>query len=396
MNAAKRKPRLSRTAEQVLQQIRAWILEHHLEPGSRLPSERDLAGRLEVSQRQVRAAVEQLQTEGLIQPVSERIRMVAPDGAGPTAVFANSVVIFSTVQFSTMASGRDPRNMTELSFLGAAHAVQQAGLNFLALHPNQMTLPKVQALLREPPLGVVMTEEMLAQGTAWAEVLRLIEAASVPVAVHGDALADPALAQTRFDTVHADHRQGTRDLCRRLLAKGCRRLLRCWDSRLLRQQPHWLAERDAGYEEACREAGLPVLPPVPMAGVEVPGDNLTADDFALERRAALGMLYDAVRESPAAEPLGLVLATDAQVAPVTAACRALGREPGRDVWVAGFDDYWHADSRRRFEPAPPLATVNKHEDILGRGMVELLRDRLAQRLGPAPVRRTFPVEVIDR
>ena len=56
-----------RIYEEIIEQIRILVTEGHLQPGDRLPSERDLAGRLNVSRASVREALSALEMIGLLE-----------------------------------------------------------------------------------------------------------------------------------------------------------------------------------------------------------------------------------------------------------------------------------------------------------------------------------------
>lgn len=56
-----------RIYEEIIEQIRVLVTEGHLQPGDRLPSERDLAGQLNVSRASVREALSALEMMGLLE-----------------------------------------------------------------------------------------------------------------------------------------------------------------------------------------------------------------------------------------------------------------------------------------------------------------------------------------
>ena len=74
-------------------------------------------------------------------------------------------------------------------------------------------------------------------------------------------------------------------------------------------------------------------------------------------------------------PLDAILAPyDGAVPFVNAACRLLGRAPGEDIWVAGYDNLWHATQGREWEAQPPAVTVDKNYFTAGCELVSLLLD----------------------
>ncbi len=390
MNSATTPVKLGPDAKEVLQTVRSWIVDHYLEPGSRLPSERDLARRLQVSQRQVQAALKQLLEEGLIQQVSQRIRIVAPDWEDEVSLFASTVVLISTVQFATLSSTRSAANMTETAFLGTANAVQQAGLNFIAVNPKQLTAGQVNGLIKQNPMGVLATGEVMTLKNA--SILSRLHDAGIPVVANADTVTDKVLDRLPFDTVHSDHRTGTRLLCERLYERGCRRIVRFWNySETVGDQVHWVAERRRGYAEACTALGLEQLPPI--LAMEEPHLRFETEKwFRMHAQAAAGFLMDHLNGPQPVD--GILLVNDGAHAHVATACRKLGKEPGKDVLIAGYDNFYAAHEGRQWESTVPAATIDKHDAGIGRAAFDLLQERVSGKLPQAPQRRLVDVELV--
>jgi len=157
---------------------------------------------------------------------------------------------------------------------------------------------------------------------------------------------------------------------------------------------YWLGPRRAGYERAMLEAGLEPLPPV-----AAPGSPYGVDDregFDRTVRHFLGYLAPLL-VGPA-RPDALLLDTDGHVPPFASACRLMGLEPQKDVWLVGYDNYWREDPIRRFEPTAPLATVDKRLYEVGREMTNLLVERVrgtGVSAGAPPHLRSVPPETLD-
>jgi len=79
---------------------------------------------------------------------------------------------------------------------------------------------------------------------------------------------------------------------------------------------------------------------------------------------------------------------------VAAACRLMKKEPGRDVLVVGYDNYWEACVERRWEDFTPSATVDKRNHDLGAEMVKLMFERSEGRLPREPQLRVLEPRVI--
>jgi DNA-binding LacI/PurR family transcriptional regulator len=111
-------------------------------------------------------------------------------------------------------------------------------------------------------------------------------------------------------------------------------------------------------------------------------DPRAGEVFELRARQYAGFLADIVLRDPA--PQVLMAMNDVSLLLVARALRILGRVPGRDIAVVGYDNFWPQSKDRRFEPYVPLATVDKHNDMIGQRLAELLLARLAGELPREP------------
>ena len=71
---------------------------------------------------------------------------------------------------------------------------------------------------------------------------------------------------------------------------------------------------------------------------------------------------------------------------IMGACNLLGRTPGKDLLVVGYDNYWKDFSPGPWTPFVPAATVDKDNTQTGRMLVRLLLDRASGRLPDEPQR----------
>lgn len=152
--------------------------------------------------------------------------------------------------------------------------------------------------------------------------------------------------------VTSDYRQGAYDATKHLIERGCRRIL------FMRGFPNTYheSEKQAGYEEALREAGL------------APGPSLMADGMARQDTARSRMeelLADGQRFD------GVLAGNDLMAFGVIEALERHGFRVPEDVSVTGYDDiqaaaYFH----------PSLTTVRQDKMGLGRKATELLLQRL--------------------
>ena len=167
-----------------------------------------------------------------------------------------------------------------------------------------------------------------------------------------------------------DNFQGGRQATDHLLAAGHRRIA-------LITGPveglHW-KQRRLGYEAALREAGV-VLDPNLM--VEAPIDSADAAEPVLGRLFASGPPCTA-----------LFAGNDRYALGAYRALRALGRRPGIDVSIVGYDDLDFAETLD-----PPLSTIQPDIEGTGEGAVALLLEALA---GQPPRQVLRRVRLIER
>lgn len=114
---------------------------------------------------------------------------------------------------------------------------------------NTDLLPEegLDKLFKVRPAGMVVTESVNSDPLAM-EALARCRQSGIPCVAYGNS---PELRG--YDRVYSDHRAGSRDLTRWLLAHGRRRIVPFFPFPPTR---FWEFERIAGYEEAMRESGL--------------------------------------------------------------------------------------------------------------------------------------------
>jgi DNA-binding LacI/PurR family transcriptional regulator len=348
-----------------------------LAPGSRLPSERALAERLNVTRGAVRAAFGSLEEEGLVLAQPRRRRSVrrAPAAGAPTTLLTRSVAVLVAPEFVQPRNGKGEPSWKARLQQGLTAAFMEGGLAVLLVSEEQLKGSGLDRLALSPPRGLALVHTPDSIQTREA-LLRALHVGEIPVVVWGDEHEWPGC-----DTVVSDHEQGSRALTEWLVARGCRRLLRCRAAGV--GERDWMIRRDRGFASALEAAGLPVLP-----ALEVPGlDEASSDQRKFEQNAHLlaGYLYGHLR---GAKPVDAILAqSDTYVAEVAAACRILEKDPSRDVVLAGYDNCWADCVERQWDPTPPRVTVDKNDPDIGRAVAGLLIERIGGQLPPEPQRR---------
>ncbi|WP_438479358.1 GntR family transcriptional regulator [Oleiharenicola lentus] len=357
-----------------IRSLRKWIAEGKLAAGELLPTEHNLMELLKVSRTTVRAALGQLETEGLIRSGENRRRLVCEPVAAPrTNLMANTVCLLTlpmTVPESVQKKRVGPV-WERFIQVGAVEALQQAGKDALTLQLSGNYQDRLAQFNSEHPYGLIAMHDGIKTSPAWKAIDELAQS-GVSMVIYGFGSNYPT-----HDTLASDHAAGCAALTRFLLKRGRKRLLRAWSVENLAQPlPGWLAERDRGFEEAMKETNLPVLP-----ALRVPinlREEFSEETFVLRRRLLAGFLLDHVTGPNRVD--AILAPSDSVFFPLAAACRQLGLKPGEDIDLVGYDNNWRESVYRTWESAAPLATVNKNNLNLGHELADLLVARAEKKL----------------
>ena len=356
--------------------MRGWIREGRFASGQALPAERELAKSMGVARVTVRSALAELVREGLLEAAFRRQHRVA--GLASGGLMSRTVAVLSQHAHKTHA-----RRGYDLAIqLEASRLLEQSGLHVLNLNPQTLLAGGLAHLLAQRPRGVLVTYDV-SESEVGPDLINACAEARIPVTAYG---YSPALR--RCDVVTCDQEAGAYQLTRWLLRRGRRRILRFWR---VRSDSHWLRQRDAGYERAMREAGLPPLPAVVIHGLPDPIPDQAAWSGMVRRLA--GYLPEHLCCD---QPIDAVMvATDPHANQIAAALRLFGKVANRDVDIVGYDNTWADEASRVWEDSGPLATVDKRCDRICQQLAALMLDRIDGRLPEEPQRRVVDGEFID-
>ncbi len=366
--------------QRAVQRVRSWIADGHLSDGDVLPSERTLAEHLGMARGTIRAALDELGRDGLIGGAAHGQRRVQRDGRH--GLMANTVALL-TDAVSIAAPERIPLGQDSRIQLEVMRRLAGAGRHALTIDPSRLTPDGIDQLIASRPRGAIAMYATAA-GSLGQQQLRRLADDGLAVVAHGDV---HALRGT--DHVTSDQEQGGYDLTRWLLAHGRRRILCFWRFPAERD---WINDRYAGYVRAMREAKLKPLPALRTPELVIPSD--TADGFADLSRALSGFLHEALSVSGPSAIAAVMTATDGHAYQTAGACRRMGRMPGRDVLITGYDHLSSACAERAFEPHGLAATIDKNNADIAAALVELLDARLAGTLPASGQRRVVPHRLI--
>ena len=366
------------TRDKVAIAMRDWIKAGKWPAGQALPSGRRLTHLLGANRPAVRGAVQLLVSEGLLVVEGRTARV---QGDADPLIARSMVVVGAPPQ---MDAGDLSHGWANAITSGAIEAVAKHGLNAIAPHPDRIDESVITGLQKGRPYGVVLTDCGYGHELK-REMLNRLAEIGIRIAIYsgGSEWSD-------YDCVHSDHEAGAYELTKWLIANGRRRIAHLF---VRPKSSYWTKARFQGYQRAMTEAGLQPLPLISAEGVT----SVSAQDGSIERFDVFRHLftgYLAPRLLGNAPLDAILTESDGQVYPLAAACRALGREPGKDVWLTGYDNYYAACGERAYESCGPQATMDKRNPEMGAELVRIIIDRAEGRLTGPPVSRKFMPQLI--
>jgi DNA-binding LacI/PurR family transcriptional regulator len=367
------------------------LLEEAGEKGGYLPAERDLAELVGVSRPTLRTVLKQMREAGLIELQGRgRIQSIKVPGGLPRDASQN---VEKTAVAVVVAQPAVATDVSQLRHSGFSLHVHHGVMDALHASNDDAFMFRSESLQGRAPdyfrrIGVHGVIVLPGRDDTLRELLEKTHESGISAVVWGE---EPW--SSRLDHVASDHSLGAYALTRGLLSLGCRRVLRYW-VRDLQPQPIWLEQRDQGYERAMREAGLPALPALQATALIGPHFDVidSKEKFDTYVRLAVGYLVDQLKGP---KPVDAIMAPDDHaVIWLTAACRALGRTPGVDIHIVGYDNCADDTQHWQFEPTYPTLTVDKKNMMIGWELVSLLKDRQAGKLPSDPQVRRIPSEIV--
>jgi len=369
-----------RPQSRIIAHVRDGIRDGTYPAGCRLPSERDLAAKLQVTRSTVVRALSALGEEGVIRSNGGRLRIVTGDNdakVSAAGMMRNTVVLLSVnsegVHYERTGSGWSDRIDQ-----GAMDEVRCLGRHHLAFNPALIDNGHWDEIIHANPLGIVVTDLFANYADVTPALVRARDL-GVPIAMYtfeGDLEG--------VDRVECDHAQGAYEEVMWLFAQGKRRVL------MLDPGSHasWFQRRREGYERAVSELGIEKLPLIPnvLIAPELGGHSEMA------ARAMAGYLIDYLNCD---HPVDAILcASDGEMRHVDAACRILHKVPGVDLLLAGFDNYLPILSDAENRHVRPAVTVDKENIKLGAELARLVIDRAEGLLPAEPQRRLIAPRLV--
>ncbi|MEM7807092.1 MAG: GntR family transcriptional regulator [Planctomycetota bacterium] len=339
--------------------------------GDQLPAELDIAEHLGIARGTVRAALKELESQGLLSAGrgTGRVVCATPDAepADPPVSPAAGQVLRETVVFARIPCPPVANNgmLVERAIFDA---FAERGNPVLTVHLPSADDVSIQRLIDGRPVGVIAPHAVVSDAICW-EMLQKIEAAGVPVVVQGD-----GEKLSNFSRVISDHRAGIQLLVNFLIERGVKRPVQIRTHGLSNDLPYWGAARYDGFLEDASKLDPRVINDQhdTFAGGE---DARDADTFNHRVRLMAGLLVEQLTGPEPAD--ALLFDTDHLCLYAAAAVRRFGLVPNRDVLIVGYDNYWSTSPLRRYEPAVVDATIEKDETAAGRALADLLLERIS-------------------
>ena len=349
--------------------------------GGEIPSERELAKSLGVAKNTVSAAIEEAVRRGLvvIREGSRKRYAGMPGGAS----LASSAVFVLAGQMSFTDIATAPSWSDSFLALDVVRSLSLRGRSVALYTPQSLPSGGLDAIFEAHPGSMVVTNSVSGDPLAM-EALRRCREAGIPAVAYGNA---PELRA--FDRAYSDHRAGSRDLTRWLIAHGRKRIVPFFPFAPTR---FWEQERIAGYEEAMREAGLE---PHPLAVFGSPAIDGRQKEEAFRIQTALSVAALLALKQGGAFPDALLCISDDWTKRALAAIRALGLVPNQDIMVAGYDNVVRDDGSDSNFPFRPAVTVDKHNERSAKDLAELVLARMDGTLPREPQARIHQHEVVE-
>ncbi|MGB8355720.1 MAG: GntR family transcriptional regulator [Chthoniobacteraceae bacterium] len=376
--------------------LQEWIGDGRLLAGQRLPPEVRLAEKLKVSRTTIRLALSDLELKGLVSG-DKRCRIVLEHVKPKRNFLSDTVALImdSPAQFNRNAiHGTWHSNFIHT---GAVDAIRAAGYDALTIHPDRLAGDLIQRLISERPRGVIIMREVL-QDNSGRHMAKAFKEGNIPVVIYGDLgmVQGDSQAMADIDTVLSDHEAGSYAITKWLIGQGRKRILRLWRFNVSRpeERQQWVVRRDEGYERAAKEAGLQSLPSVEFYNDGSQNVPASQDRFEVQSRLLAGYLVECLHGTKTIDAIMGI--SDSMVPSICAALRMHGKEPNRDILVAGYDNMGDDLLERQWEPAGPVVTVDKKNLEIGRELMALLQERIEGKIFETGQRRVVVPELIIR
>ena len=353
------------TATNKSELIEDYILKELLpkyKPGDKFPSELDLSQMLNTSRPTIHKVLSGLTSRGLLHRRNGAGTFISPPKLKSDTVLA---VLSSPSESSPTHS---PSWFTPdyiLEEFGASASKFGIGVQITYLHPDERSYVETVEILMKSKAGAYIFTELGGYGPIIRE---LRERGALCIA------RGPAPSET-FHCVYGLLKDGVKEGIRALLASGCKSIANFTLTSMNGMPSRYEIIRQAAYEEALKEAGLPISPELIRVCGGFPHDGY------METRK---MLKEGVR------PDGIFGGSDMRTFGIIQALKEAGLRIPEDVSILGSDNLPEC-----LEQTPELSTVEYPLRKIGGTMFEILQEANANPSGGI-INRGLKCEFIRR
>ncbi len=347
--------------EQLLNQLRQFILSGRWPPERRIPSETELQRELKISRSTIRQALRNAEIEGLIKRVPGRGTFVTNTHSRNNT---QRLIAFLVFDFD--------RYIQRRLLSGAESAARAAGYRviFCNSHSDVEEEERMLDQLHQDGVDGILLWPNVENGNP--ERLAKLSRRDFPPVT----MMDRTFEGVEWDYVASDNYSGAYAAVQHLIELGHHRIafLSC---RILELLP--IAERMRAYQTALQDAGLEPLPPwlIGRPNQELLSAN-TMRAYRGHENPAIHQISNYFQTSPK-RPTAIFAMNDNMALLALKAASVAGLHVPDDVSIIGFDDM---DMMSHL--STPLTTVAQDSFAIGKRAAELLIERIEGRYGGAP------------
>ncbi len=341
---------------QLLNELRHRILSGKAEPGSKLPSESEFQRELNISRSTIRQALNNAETEGLIERVPGKgsfvRRTLLEKGT------KNNLIGYITFDFHSEFQGQ--------LLSGAESIIRKNGFRMLFCNSNGNVEEEnslLDQLISDKVLGILIWPAFSSDVSR--RLFQLANQHQVPIV-----LMDRTFDQLKNDFVISDNFKGAYEAVTYLISLGHQNIV--FLSRpVLELLP--VAERLRGYREAMADNGLIPLDPWIVGSVN------SERGYSLQVNGTVGREIDEIEGllKTKNRPTAVFSMNDLMALEVSKAADIAGIKIPEELSIVGFDDM---DIVSYFNI--PLTTVHQDTFYMGKRSAELIVERIDGNMGP--------------
>lgn len=350
--------------------------------GEKLPSERKLADRFGVSRTTIHTVIEKLVTEKRIAPFGKRGMKVAERVSLAPAM--NPTGILTEVGNLDHLIGIP--GATGYPVFIEYHLLQQANraeLRSLMLKTEDLKDPAQIDFLKKYLNGLLLTLPPEQMNPIRKELVQL-QKDGIPIVIHDD-----SFEYSEFDTVTSDHKTGMQQITRHMLETNKKTLLYINFTAKNQSGQKWRRKREEGVTETAASGNAKAkIINVPLL-TEFANEKKA---FNEQTRLLAGTFLELISEGFIFD--AILTDSDQHIFPVAAALKLMGKIPGKDIPVTGYDNFWPICKEREWIDFTPTATISKQNNLLGKAMVDLLLERRNTQPSGKPTRTIITPEII--